>query len=111
MGFQIRSLRLGLFTVLLVAMTAIPSAWYFQAPGTAFGPIACWAGGTPDETLRPQPTPTAAKRTLTVPPRGGDYSRRSDLAPKARIEAGESANLRDRLIAVWTFVRAMSLLN
>ena len=109
MGFRIRSLRLGFFTVLLVAMTAIPSAWYFQAPGTAFGPAACWAGGTPDETLHPQPTPTQGKRLMSVPPRGGDYSNRPDVAHSARIGAGEPVNLRVRLIAIWTFVRAMSL--
>jgi hypothetical protein len=108
MGFRIRSFRLGVFTVLLVAMTAIPSAWFFQAPGTAFGPVACWAGGTPDETLHPQPTPTGS-RLKAVPPRGGDYSARTTLGNDARSGSGESVNLRDRLIALWTFVRAMSL--
>ncbi|HET9951690.1 MAG TPA: hypothetical protein VFS09_07850 [Candidatus Eisenbacteria bacterium] len=109
MGFRLRSLRLGLLTVLLVAMTAIPSAWYSQAPGTAFGPVACWAGGTPDETLHPQPTPTSGKRTIGLAPRAGDYSKRPDVASNARIGAGGPVNSRDRLIAIWTFVRAMSL--
>ena len=110
MGFRIRSLRLFVFTVLLVAMTAIPSAWFFQAPGTAFGPVACWAGGTPDETLHPQPQPTG-KRLMSVPPRGGDYSARPTLGYDSRSGSGGPVNLRDRLIALWTFVRAMSLRN
>ena len=109
MGFRIRSLRLGLSTVLLVAMTAIPSAWDSQAPGTAFGPVACWAGGTPDETLHPQPTPTSGKRSMAMAPRGSDYSERSDVAANARIGSVAPVHLRDRLIAVWTVVRAMSL--
>jgi hypothetical protein len=109
MGFRHRFIRRGFFTLLLVAMTAIPSAWYSQAPGNAFGPGACWAGGTPDETLHPQPNPTAGKRTALVPPRGGDYSRRPDAALNARHGSGEPVNLRDRLIALWTFVRAVSL--
>ena len=109
MGFRIVSLRLGLFTVLLVAMTAIPGAWYFQAPGTALGPSISWAGGTPDETLHPQPTPTSGKRLYAMPPRGGYDTKRPEATLVARSHNGTAANLRDRLIALWTFVRATSL--
>jgi hypothetical protein len=109
MGFQNRSLRLGLLTVLLVAMTAIPGAWFAQAPGTAFGPSLSWAGGTPDETLHPQPTPTTLNHSRSVV-RLGDYSaERLQAEPAARTDHGNVAALRDRLFALWTFVRATTL--
>lgn len=102
MGFLKRSLRLGLSSVLLLAMTAIPSAWETQAPGTAFGPSYSWAGGTPDESLHPQPQPSG-KRTLFV-------LKGHDAATEAST-TGAHGSTRDRLIALWTFVRAMSLRN
>jgi hypothetical protein len=100
MGLRIRSIRLAIFAVLFVAMTAIPGAWYFQAPGTAFGPAISWAGGTPDETLHPQQTPTG-HRMYSLSPRDADH---------ASADSRESApTLSDRLIALWTFVRATTL--
>jgi len=109
MGFRMVSLRLGLLTVLFVALTAIPGAWYFQAPGTAFGPSIVWAGGTPDETLHPHQDPVG-KRTYLVTPRGGhDTTTRPGASLYARSNNGTAADLRDRLIALWTFVRATSL--
>ena len=108
MGFRIRSLRLGVSTLLLVAMTAIPGAWHFQAPGTALGPAISWAGGTPDETLHPQPTPTT-KRAASAVPGGACDTTKPGAIMSARSESGPGATLRDRLIALWTFVRATTL--
>lgn len=108
MGFLNRSLRLGLFSVMLVAMTAIPSTWNLQAPGTALGPTPSWAGGTPDESLHPQPTPTTPKRTISAPSLGHAGS---TIVTDRSTTTGAQGTLRDRLIAVWTFVRAMSLRN
>ena len=105
MGFRLRFLRLGLFTVLLVAMTAIPGAWYSQAPGTAFGPSISWAGGTPDETLHPQ---NPGKRTYT-PSRGRYDTTRPGVALNARSDHGATATQRDRLLALLTFIRAMRM--
>jgi hypothetical protein len=107
MGFRIDTLRLGLFTVLLVAMTAIPGAWYCQAPGTALGPSISWAGGTPDETLHPQPSPTGKRTYLSPQSRGTDNRPGATLC--TRSNPGAAATLRDRLIALWTFIRATSL--
>ena len=103
MGFLKRSLRLGFSSVLLLAMMAIPSAWENQAPGTAFGPAKSWAGGTPDESLHPQPQPSG-KRTLLVTNKGRDAATEASTT-------GAQLSTRDRLIALWTFVRAMSLRN
>lgn len=105
MGFLNRSLRLGFSSVLLLAMMAIPSAWDHQAPGTAFGPAKSWAGGTPDESLHPQPQPSG-KRTLSA----GLIVKGREAATEVRT-TGAQGSTRDRLIALWTFVRAMSLRN
>jgi len=106
MGFRIRTLRLGLITVLLVALAAIPGAWYFQAPGNAFGPSISWAGGTPDETLHPQNPPHA--HAYVVAPGGGTETT-PGATLNARSSTGRGATLRDRLIALWSIVRATSL--
>ena len=103
MGSLNRSLRIGFFSVLLLAMTAIPSAWETQAPGTAFGPAKSWAGGTPDESLNPQPQPSKRSAQIRI-------NRGTGATTEART-TGAQLSTRDRLIALWTFVRAMSLRN
>ncbi|HSQ59384.1 MAG TPA: hypothetical protein VLT84_02955 [Acidobacteriota bacterium] len=41
----------------LFAIAALPGFWNHQTPGSSIGPSIAWAGGTPDETLNPPPTP------------------------------------------------------
>lgn len=107
MGLRYRSLRFALLAALLIALTALPGTWLPQVPGNAFGPATAWAGGTPDETLNPPPTP---------PKKSGALSQRWDRStsvsgtsvvdrPARRALITKS----DRLIAVWTFVRATTL--
>jgi hypothetical protein len=57
MGFRIRSLRLVTCILAFFAIAALPGLWSHQNPGSTLGPAIAWAGGTPDETLNPPPTP------------------------------------------------------
>ena len=106
MGLRIRSLRISLLAATLVALTALPSSWDLQGPGNAFGPATVWAGGTPDETLNPPPTP---------PKKSGAFYRcdRSSTTPATPVvdRASRRSNITmiDRLKAVWSIVRATTL--
>jgi hypothetical protein len=57
MGYRLRSLRYALLISVMFAIAALPGLWSNQTPGSTFGPAIAWAGGTPDETLNPPPTP------------------------------------------------------
>jgi hypothetical protein len=57
MGLRLRALRYALFVLVFFAIAALPGSWNHQTPGSSHGPAVAWAGGTPDETLNPPPTP------------------------------------------------------
>jgi hypothetical protein len=107
MGLRYRSLRFALLAATLVALTALPSTWLFQAPGNAFGPATVWAGGTPDETLNPPPTPPGRK--------SASFHRRdtSITMPEAtvvdRASRRTESTMFHRLRAAWAIVRATTL--
>ncbi|MEK7348772.1 MAG: hypothetical protein AABZ94_07850 [Candidatus Eisenbacteria bacterium] len=107
MGPRIRSLRFALLATTLVALTVLPGTWLPQVPGNAFGPATAWAGGTPDETLNPPPAP---------PKKSGSSSLRcdpsistSEAAVVGRASRRTMITKFDRLMAVWTIVRATTL--
>ncbi|HEU4725507.1 MAG TPA: hypothetical protein VFU59_09460 [Candidatus Eisenbacteria bacterium] len=92
---------------MLIALTALPGVWNFQAPGNAFGPATAWAGGTPDETLNPPATPP--KKSSSVGFRG-DFS---TSTPRSAITDRSSGFARlstiERIKLIWTIVRASTL--
>ena len=107
MGPRIRSLRLALSAAMLIVLTALPGVWLSQTPGNAFGPATAWAGGTPDETLSPPPTP---------PKKASAIGRRLDFGTTTpgraigdRIERKTPVSTIDRIRALWTIVRATTL--
>ncbi len=107
MGLRYDSLRFALLAATLIVLTALPGTWLPQVPGNAFGPATAWAGGTPDETLNPPPTP---------PKKSSASSLRWDRSTPMPGEAGVDRVARrtpittfHRLMAVWTFVRATTL--
>lgn len=107
MGLRIRSLRLALLAATFIALTALPGAWLAQESGNAFGPATAWAGGTPDETLNPPPTPP--KKLGSSSQRYDPSISTSEAAVVGRASRRTMITKFDRLMAVWTFVRATTL--
>jgi len=92
---------------MLIVLTALPGAWLPQVPGNAFGPATAWAGGTPDETLAPPPPPPTKSSASSL--------RRDTSTSMSGAAVVDCASPRtmitkfDRLMAVWTIVRATTL--
>jgi hypothetical protein len=94
MGIRSRSLRFAISLAVLFATAALPEVWTSQIPGRPAGPGLAWAGGTPDETLKPTPPPKAppkpARATASyvrVAPSGG-----------ATVETGRAG----RVVGAWS---------
>ncbi|MGE5175858.1 MAG: hypothetical protein ACM3JJ_05720 [Hyphomicrobiales bacterium] len=56
MGPLRRPVSIVLFAALALALTSLPTLRNARVTGSAFTPAVAWAGGSPDETLKP-PTP------------------------------------------------------
>ena len=107
MGLRVRSIRFALSVAMLFALTALPGVWFNQAPGNAIGTATAWAGGTPDETLNPPPTPP--KKSSSIGMRW-DYS---TSTPETAITRGADRSTRisriDRIKAIWMLLRVTTL--
>ena len=67
MGPLPRFAKIALASSFLFALTSLPAILPDRVPGSAIPPTVAWAGGTPDETLKP-PTPPRA-RSISDPRR------------------------------------------
>ncbi|HEY6571977.1 MAG TPA: hypothetical protein VI198_01560 [Candidatus Eisenbacteria bacterium] len=94
-------------TATLIALTALPGAWLPQVPGNAFGPATAWAGGTPDETLNPPPTPP--KKSTASSLRWDHSTSTPEAAVVDRAARRTFFTKFERLMAVWNIVRATTL--
>jgi len=94
-----------LLAATLVALTALPSTWLFQAPGNAFGPATAWAGGTPDETLNPPPTPPKKSGAFRWDP----SIKTSAVTVVDRSSRRTNITMFNRLKTAWAIVRATTL--
>jgi hypothetical protein len=67
MGLLRRFATIALAVALLVALTSLPALRFNRTSGSALAPSLAWAGGSPDETLKPpsQP-PTQKSRAIDV---------------------------------------------
>ena len=74
MGPIPRFAKVALASTFLLALTSLPAILPDRIPGSAIAPTVAWAGGSPDETLKPP-----------VPPRARSISdlRGTDLDPSA----------------------------
>ena len=74
MGPIPRFAKIALASTFLLALTSLPAISPDRIPGSAIAPTVAWAGGSPDETLKPP-----------VPPRARSISdaRGNDLDPSA----------------------------
>lgn len=107
MGIRARSLRIALSASMLLALTALPGAWFDQAPGNAIGTATAWAGGTPDETLNPPPTPP--KKSSSVGARWDRSTSTSDAAITRSAYPTTRISRIDRIKAIWTLLRVTTL--
>ena len=106
MGPRSRSLRIALSAAMLIALTALPGVWFIQTPGNVIGPATAWAGGTPDETLNPPPTPPKKSSSADVLWDSGTPISESAITYRAeRIRISRI----DRIKAIWKFLRATTL--
>jgi hypothetical protein len=105
MGLRTRSFRCAILVLLGLAIAALPGTWPGQVPGSTFGPTLTWAGGTPDETLNPPPTPP---QSGTNPKKGTSYATGGPTA----ADRLSQASLDDRgrtWRTIWQVLRAAIL--
>lgn len=69
MAFLPRFAKVALASSFLFAFTSLPAILPDRVPGSGIAPTAAWAGGSPDETLKP-PVPPRARSISDV--RGTD---------------------------------------
>ena len=74
----------------LFTLLALPVVWTQQAPWHGIAPALSHAGGSPDETLKPPPTPTGKAACLSRPTatdrvKASEPAGRSGLAVRARV--------------------------
>ena len=74
-----RPSKLAIILATLVTLIALPVVWTQQAPWHGIAPALSHAGGSPDETLKPQP----------VPP--GSSTGRCAVVPRRSVEVNASA--------------------
>ena len=65
MGPLPRYAKIGLASTFLLAITSLPAILPDRIPGSAIAPTVAWAGGSPDETLKP-PVPPRARSISDV---------------------------------------------
>lgn len=63
-----RVLRLAVLTLALLTLISLPTLRAQRNPGSALTPSIAWAGGSPDETLKPpdQPPPSTPLKASSV---------------------------------------------
>lgn len=68
MGLLRRLATIGLAVALLIALTSLPTLRTNRITGSVLAPAVAWAGGSPDETLKPpsQPPPQRAGAVVSV---------------------------------------------
>lgn len=67
MGPIPRFAKIALATSFLLALTSLPAILPDRVPGSGIAPATAWAGGSPDETLKPPAPPRA--RSISDPGR------------------------------------------
>jgi hypothetical protein len=68
MGLLPRISKIALAVTLLLALTSLPALRTNRILGSALTPVLAWAGGSPDETLAPEPAPPPPKKASSIEP-------------------------------------------
>ena len=94
MGPLPRFAKIALASALLIALASLPAVDSNRIPGSGISPTMAWAGGSPDETLKPP-----------VPPKTRSISkaRGNDLESAASWKALRSAVARLKGADRWEF--------
>ena len=66
MGQLRRLATIALAVALLIALTSLPSLRTCRNTGSAFAPAIAWAGGSPDETLKPPTPPPPSEKSARL---------------------------------------------
>lgn len=85
MGLLPRIAKLSIAATTLLALTSLPVHPDFRGPGSALTPHTAWAGGSPDETLKPPVTP---------PPEQNKAASVQPLASGSWLDANRQTSLR-----------------
>ena len=80
MGLLPRVSKLAIGTAVALALLSLPTLRTTRNLGSAFAPSVAWAGGSPDETLKPNDTPTS-----TTTPKAAAFSRLDTRTGRAVI--------------------------
>lgn len=65
-----RSSRIAILALALLSLISLPTLRIDRNPGSALTPSIAWAGGSPDETLKPPDSPPT-----TTPPKSASITR------------------------------------
>jgi len=80
MGSLPRFAKIAVASTFLLALTSLPATLHDRVPGSGVVPTIAWAGGSPDETLKP-PVPPRTRSISDVRDRGASWeSLRSAVA-------------------------------
>ena len=102
---------LVLIPLAIITLVAIPVSWTVRAPWTAIGPSLAWAG-SPDETLRPPPTPPrAGKRTIVASAHSETFRAPARSALSKMDAMRDTAKVRYFLYVLWRVSLATSVRN
>jgi hypothetical protein len=66
MGLLPRVSKIAIGTAVVLALLSLPTLRTTRNLGSALAPSIAWAGGSPDETLKPNDSPTSSTTTPTT---------------------------------------------
>ena len=88
MAFLPRFAKVALASSFLFALTSLPAILPDRVPGSGIVPTTAWAGGSPDETLKP-PVPPRARSISDVRGNDGATSWKELRSAVARLKAAD----------------------
>ena len=109
MGLLPRLAKYSFVVAALVALTSLPVPPADRNPGSALTPRLAWAGGSPDETLKPPATPPdPAKKVASIRTIEG-YTGGEARLETSRMEALRRLTLRQRFELAYRILRIYAI--
>ena len=96
MGLLPRVSKLAIGTAVVLALLSLPTLRTTRNLGSALAPSIAWAGGSPDETLKPNDSPTST----TTPPKAARFSR-LDVSTSGQVVGTARAETRLTALQRW----------
>jgi len=101
MGPLPRIAKIALASTFLLALTSLPATLDDRIAGNGVVPTIAWAGGSPDETLKP-PTPPRARQISDGHEHDADASWKSLRSAVARLKGADRWEFFYRIIVTST---------